>query len=152
MNNQSIARVLASYNRLVPHIDDMVAGFYARLFAAAPEARALFKHDMANQRQHLAATLALLVRNLTFKDVLVEPLMELGMQHVIFGARPEQYPIVRNALLASIAEFLGEHWTAELADDWRAVLDYVVASMLKGATLYALDASRRASQKTEQTS
>jgi len=78
MNSQSVGRVLESYSRLVPRIDDMVAGFYARLFAAAPETRALFKHDMANQRQHLAATLALLVRNLTFKDVLVEPLMNWG--------------------------------------------------------------------------
>jgi len=66
------------------------------------------------------------------------------MQHVMLGARPEHYPVVRESLLASLAEFSGEHWTPELAADWRAILDFVVESMLKGATLYALDAIRRA--------
>ena len=78
MTDQSIQRILASYEKLAPHIDGMVAGFYTRLFETCPEARPLFKHDMTTQRGHLAATLALLIRNLQFQDVLEDSIMELG--------------------------------------------------------------------------
>src|SRR4051794_30849174 len=131
MTSQSISRILTSYERIAPRIDDMVAGFYQRLFTACPEARALFHADMTSQRQHLAATLALLVRTLPFQDLLEEPIMDLGAQHVTFGARPEQYPVVRESLLASLGEALGEHWTPAVAADWAALLDHVVQVMLK---------------------
>jgi hemoglobin-like flavoprotein len=146
MNDQAIERILASYEQIAPRVDDMVAGFYRRLFDACPEARPLFKKDMALQRQHLAATLAILVRNLPFLDVLEEPFMELGVQHVLFGARPEQYPVVRDSLLASLAESIGKNFTPEVEKDWTGLLDHVVAVMLKGATLHALKIATRPSQ------
>jgi hemoglobin-like flavoprotein len=138
MTNQSIARILASYERIAPRVDEMVAGFYQRLFAVAPDARVLFQHDMSIQRQHLAATLALLVRNLHFQDLLEQPLMDLGVQHLTFGARPEHYPVVRDALLESLEQAMGEGWTDELRTDWSELLDYIIRVMLKGATVYAL--------------
>jgi hemoglobin-like flavoprotein len=141
MTSQSISRILASYEEIAPRMDGMVAGFYQRLFAACPEARGLFQSDMTIQRQHLAATLALLVRNLQFQDLLEEPVMDLGAQHVTFGARPEHYPVVRESLLASLGEALGDRWTAAVAADWAALLDHVVQVMLKGATHYALKAA-----------
>ena len=138
MNQESIERILASYEQIAPRVDDMVAGFYRRLFDARPEARALFKKDMAVQRQHLAATLAILVRNLPFLDVLDEPFMELGIQHVLFGAHPGHYPVVRNSLLESLGAALGDRWSPQLCQDWTELLDHVVGVMLKGATEYAL--------------
>lgn len=141
MNQESTERILASYEQIAPRVDDMVASFYRRLFDVCPEARALFKKDMAVQRQHLAATLAILVRNLPFLDVLDQPFMELGIQHVFFGARPEQYPLVRNSLLEALGAALGERWTPPLRQDWTDLLDHVVRVMLKGATQYALAAA-----------
>jgi hemoglobin-like flavoprotein len=138
MNEKSIERILASYERLAPQVDDIVAGFYRRLFDACPEARALFKKDMAVQRQHFAATLAVLVRNLPFLDVLDEPLKELGIQHLFFGVRPGHYPVVRNSLLESLGAALADRWTSQLCQDWTGLLDHVVRVMLEGATQYAL--------------
>jgi hemoglobin-like flavoprotein len=152
MNADSIDRILATYERIAPGIDDMVAGFYQRLFTACPEARPLFKKDMALQRQHLAATLAILVRNLPFQDVLDEPLMELGVQHVFFGARPGQYPVVRDSLLASLAESMGKDFTPDVEMAWSELLDHVVAVMLKGATLHALKTATRLAQEQTRTS
>ena len=141
MNQESTERILASYEQIAPRVDDMVASFYRRLFDVCPEARALFKKDMAVQRQHLAATLAILVRNLPFLDVLDQPFMELGIQHVYFGASPEQYPVVRNSLLEALGEALGDRWTPQLRQDWTELLDHVVRVMLTGATQYALRAA-----------
>lgn len=138
MNQQSIEQIVASYGQIAGCVDEMVFGFYQRLFEARPETRALFKKDMAVQRQHLAATLAILVRNLPFQDVLDEPLMELGIQHVFFGARPEHYAVVRNSLLESLGAELGDRWTPQLCQAWTELLDHVVEVMLKAATLHAL--------------
>ena len=101
---------------------------------------------MTLQRQHLAATLALLVRNLAYRDVLDGPLMDLGAQHVSFGARPEHYPVVRASLLGSLADALGPDWTAELAADWALLLDHAVAVMLEGHAAYVVKAVGQAAR------
>ena len=138
MTQESVTRILESYERIAPKMDAMVSGFYGRLFAACPSARPLFRDDMSAQRQHLGATLALLVRNVAYQDLLDEAVMDLGAQHVMWGARPEHYPVVRDALLASIGEALGEHWTDQVQADWRLLIDHVIVTMLKGATRFAI--------------
>jgi len=143
MTSQSIARILKTYEQIAPRIDDMVAGFYERLFSICPEARPLFKRDMTIQRHHLAATLAMLVRNLQFQDLLQDAVMDLGAQHVMFGARPEQYPMVRDSLLYSLSNALGDDWTPQVEADWRALLDNIIIVMLKGATKYVMEKSSR---------
>jgi len=152
MTDQAIQRILTSYDQLAPHIDGMVADFYTRLFKACPEARPLFKHDMTSQRGHLAATLALLIRNIQYQDLLEEAVMDLGAHHVKVGVRPEYYPIVRDALLASIAHALGPAWTPTLHQDWTTLLEHIIAIMLKGATHYSLHAAQSATHPGPQIS
>ena len=60
------------------------------------------------------------------------------------GVRPEHYPIVKNALLGSIAHSLGPDWTAQLETDWSTLLDHIISIMLKGATHYSLQAASTA--------
>src|SRR5690242_19596882 len=99
MTTASLERIRQSFDLLIPHLDRMTRTFYGHLFAARPETRQLFKIDMDAQRQHLAAALALIVRNLAMFDALAEPLQELGTQHAKVGVRPEHYPVVRDAML-----------------------------------------------------
>jgi hemoglobin-like flavoprotein len=138
LTQDSIARIIFSYDQIAPHIDDMVNDFYARVFKAAPETRALFRQDMTLQRAHLAATLALLVRNLQYQDILEESVMDLGAHHVRIGVRPEQYQVVRAALMESIESAAGRNWTPQLATDWAILLDHIISTMLKGAVLFVL--------------
>ena len=141
MNHQACRRVAASFEHLSGKLDQMTEGFYRRLFESQPEVRRLFPTDMAKQREHLAASLAIISRNIIHLDILREPLMELGAQHVGFGARPEHYPVVRDTMLDAIGETLGEVWTESLRDDWSAALNEVVALMLRGAVTAAIDAA-----------
>ena len=138
MRPESVARISESYQVLAPRVNDLVGGFYSRLFAAYPQVRPLFRDDMTIQRNHFAATLALLVRNVAYQDLLEEAVMDLGGQHVGWGARLEHYPAVKEALLASIGEGLGDRWTSELESDWRELLDRVIAMMRKGAARFAV--------------
>lgn len=138
MTPDAVNRITESYEAFAPRAGDMVAGFYQRLFTACPEVRPLFREDMSVQRHHFTATLALLVRNLAFQDMLEEAVMDLGAQHLRWGARLQHYPVVRDALLGSIGDSLGERWTQQLQDDWKTLIDQVVATMQKGAMRTAL--------------
>src|SRR5215212_6118733 len=104
MTPASIDRIQRSFCQVAPQIERVAAGFYTQLFAADPVIRALFKSDLTAQARHLAAALALIVRNLPMLDALEEPLHELGAVHAALGVRPEHYPPVRDAMLASISD------------------------------------------------
>ena len=142
MDPQAHRRITASYDAIADRIDAMVQGFYRRLFERAPEVRVLFKQDMTIQREHLAASLALIARNIEHLDILAEPLEILGVEHVAFGAQPAHYLIVRDAMLDALEEALGDRCNAELRADWFAALNQVIALMLKGAITAAADAAR----------
>jgi hemoglobin-like flavoprotein len=141
MNHDSIERIRESYEAISAAAGPMIARFYELLFLRAPAARQLFPADMTRQKQHLLAALATVARNLHESAALEQPLRELGVRHVKYGALPEHYPLVRDALLEAIAEALGEKWTDTLRADWRAALDAVAAAMQRGARgLRSLDA------------
>jgi hemoglobin-like flavoprotein len=144
MTNDSIQRILTSYDQLSPRLDSMVTGFYTRLFETCPEVRPLFKQDMTTQRGHLAATLALLVRNIQYQDVLEASIMELGAHHVKVGVRPEHYPVVRDALLYALANVLGPGWSPQLHADWSALLDHIISVMLRGGAQFSIKEAAQA--------
>src|SRR4051794_8923589 len=99
MGLQASQPVAASFAPIAEKLDEAGEGFSRRLFERQPQVRALFPTDMARQREHLGASLAIVARNMIHLDILREPLMLLGAQHVLFGARPEHYPVVRDAML-----------------------------------------------------
>ena len=141
MTTASLDRIRRSFDLLAPKVGTMTAIFYARLFEARPETRKLFKIEMDVQRQHLAAALALIVRNLYILDALTEPIQELGIYHAQVGVLPEHYPIVRDAMLAALGEALGDDWTDELEKDWRALIEKLSNVMLSG-TLPRTDSTK----------
>lgn len=135
------ARVRESYDRLAPRMDVIVNRFYTALFDLHPPVRALFPPDMTRQRAHLAAALAVIARNVDRLEMFEGPLMGLGAQHMEFGARPEHYPALRDALVAALADGLADAWTPQLQADWLAALNYVVTVMLRGHALVVLNAA-----------
>jgi hemoglobin-like flavoprotein len=143
MDLEACHRITESYERMADRADVMAKSFYQRLFEAAPDVRPLFPEDMTRQREHLAASLALVARNIEHMDILEEPLMLLGVQHIDYGARPRHYLIVRDVLLEAIAETLGpEQWNEQLRSDWYDALSLIIALMLRGVVASAVDAAK----------
>lgn len=134
MRKESLERVRGSVALLLPHVDPLTRRFYDRLFTIAPDTRGLFRIDMDVQRQHFAAALSVIMKNLIMLDVLAEPLRELGRQHAEIGVRPQHYPIVRDAMLFAMGQTLDSDWTDELAADWHELLDNVSSLMMGGGT------------------
>lgn len=139
MNPAAAARIRESFLGFAPRLDALVEDFYVRLFAGRPAIRAMFPQDMTRQRVQMAASLALIFRNLDCLDVLERPLMELGAAHARWGVKPEHYLLVRDVLLEAIAHAAHPVWGHQLREDWRDGLGRVAALMLKGAAAAATE-------------
>lgn len=123
-----------SFDLVAPHGDELVATFYARLFATEPGVRPLFAGtDMTEQRAKLLATLVLLRKSLRDLAAIVPKLRELGRRHADYGAHPEHYAVVAAVLIASMAEVAGAAWRPEYGRAWSDALDVVAGAMLEGA-------------------
>lgn len=133
MTSASLDRLQRSFAALAPRLETITSRFYERLFELRPDTRSLFQIDMQLQRRHLAAALAMIVRNLRMLDALEQPLRELGARHARIGVLVEHYPAVVDAMLSALSEGLGSGWDADLAADWVGLLNRITAHMTSGA-------------------
>lgn len=131
---RSIELLETSFEKIKPQADEFVSSFYENLFSANPEAKPLFAStDMASQKKKLLGSLVLVVENLRKPDKLSEALKGLGARHVKYGALPEHYPLVGNALLTTFEQYLGSDWTAEVKQAWVDAYGTITTLMLEGA-------------------
>jgi nitric oxide dioxygenase len=107
--------------------------FYHHLFEDSPESRALFSTDPAVQRRKFTQELDTIVWSITNLGEFLSTTRALGARHVGYGTTAEHYPLVGDALLRAIADQLGDGYTPEVADAWRAAYDLVAESMMMGA-------------------
>jgi nitric oxide dioxygenase len=123
-----------SFDKVKPHASELGDRFYENLFSMYPEAKPLFEHTaMGKQKQMLVGALVMTIDNLTNPDVLTKELKGLGARHVKYGALPAHYPLVGNALLATLEQYLASDWTPEVKEAWVAAYGAITELMLDGA-------------------
>ena len=130
MTPEQIALVQQSFAKVTPISEAAAVLFYDRLFEVAPSVRAMFPDDMTEQRKKLMATLAVVVNGLTNLESILPAASALAQRHVAYGAKPEHYPVVGEALLWSLARGLGPHWTDEVEQAWRKVYGVIAQRMI----------------------
>jgi NAD(P)H-flavin reductase/hemoglobin-like flavoprotein len=119
--------------------DELVEFFYARLFLLAsveqqPEVIAMFPLMMDGQRDRLLRSLVRIVSTAASGDLdsLTGYLAATGRDHrMISSLRAEHYALVGQALLATLAYFAGDAWTAEVAETWTEAYGLVSGTMIK---------------------
>jgi len=111
-----------------------VAGalFYERLFATKPNLRPLFKSDMRIQGVKLMAMLAMVVYNLPEPDQVSPAIRDLAIRHVGYGVKLADYDALREALLWTLEQALGEDLTPAVREAWMMCYDELAGEM-KGA-------------------
>jgi hemoglobin-like flavoprotein len=134
MTPDAISRIRASYVDVAARPRHFASRFYEELFAAAPHLRPLFPDDLLSLQGHFEAAMGLVVRNLDEMRALRASLQELGAQHVHWGARPEDYVVAREALVAAIRS-LAPAWDDTLEQDWRAAITAIIVPMIQGAAI-----------------
>jgi hemoglobin-like flavoprotein len=142
MTSESIARVQLSYGQVSEDARALSSRFYEELFRAAPAVRSLFPADLTALQGHFEAALALVIRNLNEMEALQQPLRDLGAQHIGWGAKPADYFVARDALVAAIRSCATE-WSEPLEADWRRAITAIVVPMLQGAAVETALAAER---------
>lgn len=126
-----IALVKDSYQKIAPKRKELVHQFYVRLFNLSPEIKQLFEDTtMDVQESMFQSMLDHAVSSLENFTFMAQELAALGERHVIYGAKKRHYVVAEQALLETLAEFLGNEFTAEVRAAWRTVYRTLVKLMI----------------------
>jgi hemoglobin-like flavoprotein len=128
---QQVKLVQDSFAKVAPISDKAAALFYGRLFEIAPNLRALFHGDMAQQGRKLMTTLAVVVNGLSNLESILPAASALAKRHVHYGVKADHYQPVGASLLWTLEQGLGADWTPQLAAAWteayKTLADYMTA-------------------------
>jgi nitric oxide dioxygenase len=94
-----------------------------------PEAREMFRDDMANQGMQFLSTLRVVVDHIDDLDRIDGELRNLGRGHGAYGVRAEQYGPMGDALIETMRDTLGPEFDAEAQAAWRKAYEAVAARM-----------------------
>jgi len=118
MNQRQIELVRASFAKLPQDAEAVGTLFYALLFKIDPELKPLFRGDMGRQSQLLVTMIASAVENLDRLELVLSAVRELGRRHAGYGVKEADYDTVETALLLTLAQALGNEFTAEVRQAW----------------------------------
>jgi len=133
MTPDQVRLVQESFAKVTPIADQAASMFCERLFEIAPQVRAMFPPDMAEQQRKLMATLTIVVNGLSNLESTLPAASSLATRHVAYGARAEHYPVVGAALLWTLEQGLGKEWNEEVADAWTAAYAMLSGFMINQA-------------------
>lgn len=134
MNAETIQTLRASFDKIALRKADVAKIFYDRLFEVAPSVRSLFKDDLRAQQQKLMTALVQILQWVDKPDELTRYLTGMGARHVGYGAKPEHYGVVGDALLWTFERVLGPDYTPEVRSAWTEAYGAVAQLMQSGAT------------------
>lgn len=124
--------VQASLSILLKDEEQFAALFYEKVFTKAPQVRAMFKNNMQIQGRLLTHMLGGIVYSLSRPGHLKLGLKSLGKNHAKYGVVPEHYPVVKEAMLETIEEQLGEAYNENIGASWTQAMDFVLMYMIQG--------------------
>ena len=120
----------ASLNYLLKDEQKFSMVFYSKVFNKAPFVKDLFLNNIVDQGRLLTHMLGSIVYSLSRPEYLKLGLKSLGMNHVRYGVKKEYYPVVKEAMLETIPEILGENYTDRIGMAWSQALDFIIETMI----------------------
>lgn len=125
---QTIAIVKSTASILEEHGEVIIRHMYKRMFLHNPEVIPFF--NPTNQRtgvqqKALAEILCAYAANIDNLEVLGSAIEHITQKHSSLQIKPEHYPIVREHLLASLREVLGDGATDEVISAWAEAYDFL---------------------------
>ncbi len=118
MNAAQIELVQESFAKIAPIADTAAELFYQRLFELDDELQHLFDSDFEEQGRRLMKMVSAAVAGLDDLESLVPVVERLGVRHRVYGVQPSHFDTVGSALMWTLEQGLGEHFTPEVADAW----------------------------------
>ena len=114
-----------------------VAGalFYERLFATNPSFRPLFKNDMRIQGVKLMTMLAMVVYSSPEPGQVLPAIRDLAARHAEYGVKLADYDAMREALLWTLEQALGEDFRPSVGEAWTICYNELASEMKAAAGL-----------------
>jgi nitric oxide dioxygenase len=131
VSGADIAVIRASLPAIRRHLDQASEAFYVNLFALAPELRALFPPDMADQGMRFMSTLVTMANLLDDPPAFAAGVDRLARLHVRAGVRAAHFAPMGFALLITLGEAMGPEFTCELQQAWRGAYDEIAEEMIR---------------------
>jgi hemoglobin-like flavoprotein len=125
--------VQTTFARVVVMPEVAAALFYERLLARNPSFRPLFKNNMRIQGLKLMSMLAMVVYNLPEPDQVSTTLRDLAVRHVEYGVKLADYDAMREALLWTLEQALGEDLTPAVREAWTVCYNELAGEMKTAA-------------------
>jgi hemoglobin-like flavoprotein len=143
MPQRQIELIRASYDQITPISSAVGEIFYNRLFELAPELRSMFDGSFAGPggkfrvisqvvERHVRALVSQPVTPMGEKPPILPPMMELGYKHAGFPLTIEHFDKMKEALLWTLEETLGDNFPHETRECWSTAYDGV-ADMIRRA-------------------
>ena len=98
----------SSLHNMLEDPDYFAKSFYDRVFELAPGVRSLFRKNMTEQGRLLTHMLGGIVYSLSRPEHLALGLQKLGESHQQYGVESAHYPVVKQALMETIDQLLGD--------------------------------------------
>ena len=130
MTAYQVTLIKTSWGLVAPNADAVGEVFYANLFAIDPALRRMFPDDMRSQPHRLMAMLTLLINELENAETITRELTALAKRHLKYGVQPVHYAVVGQALIQTLREGLGEHWTPDVQAAWGELYQTVASAMI----------------------
>jgi len=130
---QELVRTTFAKLAVIPEVSGAL--FYERLFAANPDFRALFKNDMRIQGIKLMTMLAMVVYDAPEAGRVPQAIRDLAVRHAGYGVKLGDYDEMREALLWTLEQALGEDFTPAVQQAWTLCYDELAAEMKVAAGL-----------------
>ena len=134
MTNQQLLLVKRTW-KLLREVDPTLLGdvFYGRLFMQHPGCRALFTGPMESQYRKFTDMLSILVSRLDQPGAVAQEIRHLAIRHQGYGVKPHHYEPVREALLWTLEQGLGNDWNQAVREAWVACYDALTRLMLEAS-------------------
>ena len=133
MTPEQIELVQRTWRAVLPVGDTAAELFYGKLFSLDSEVRGLFRNDMVEQGRNLTAMISVAVGSLSRPERIRLAVRQLGERHAAYGVERRHYELVGISLIWMLEKCLGEAFTPEVKDAWRATYAFLTEAMLIGA-------------------
>jgi PAS domain S-box-containing protein len=130
LTSRQIEIVQSSWERFLKTAQNASSIFYKKLFLLEPDLPEAFTADMNLQSQKLVSMITSGIGKLHNLEELIADSKTFALQQKNFFVRPEHYPNVASALLASLEQVLGKDWSSDVMEAWNAVYTKVACTMI----------------------
>ncbi len=116
---------------LSPNIEVLSPLFYKALFHLDIQLKTIFSGNVVFLNRKFANMLATL-KNVKHLENISDSISKMGQRHILqYEAEIKHFPIMKQALLIALKEFLGKDYNNDLEEAWSSVFDEVAYIMVQ---------------------